>query len=176
MDDSPNRFGQWLDATMQSRGLSQAEVAREVGVADAQVSRWRRGQVRPTVRYLQRIADTFDVSRPTLDRMAGYPVGDTAGGERSSDTDPAMEAELQAYQARYRELLESRLPPDLWDAYVRACEALADRLASSFQEVLSTAETSMNDTVREVRSDPGDRSIGFHTRSHGESEEGGRDV
>ena len=35
----PAPFAAWLSTTMQSRGLSQAQIARAVGVADAQVSR-----------------------------------------------------------------------------------------------------------------------------------------
>src|SRR5437588_1352252 len=99
-------FALWLDATMERRGMSQAAVAREVGVADAQVSRWRRGQVTPTVRYLQRIADTFGVPRAQLDRMAGYPTPEEQGGGASGETDPQSEAELQAYQARLARLME----------------------------------------------------------------------
>src|SRR6185503_1222565 len=94
------RFGGWLAATMQSRGLSQAQLARSVGVADTQVSRWRRGQVVPTVQYLQRIADTFGVDRATLDKLVGYPVSEAREG---SDVEPELEAELQAHQARLRE-------------------------------------------------------------------------
>ena len=77
--------------TMERRGLSQADLARVVGVADAQVSRWRRGRVIPTVRSLQRIADTFGVPRATLDSLAGYPTG-----ERPEEPDTlslAMEGE-----------------------------------------------------------------------------------
>src|SRR3954449_12274867 len=92
-----NRFGGWLEASMRSRGLTQAQLARSVGVADTQVSRWRRGQVVPTVQYLQRIADAFGVDRVTLDRLVGYPVAEAREG---SDAEPELEAELQAHQAR----------------------------------------------------------------------------
>src|SRR5438105_4179812 len=47
------RFAGWLETSMRSRGLTQAQLARSVGVADTQVSRWRRGHVVPTVQYLQ---------------------------------------------------------------------------------------------------------------------------
>src|SRR5437762_12162740 len=92
------RFAGRLSATMQSRGLSQAQLARSVGVADTQVSRWRRGQVVPTVQYLQRIADTFGVQRTTLDRLVGYPVASAEAGSPEVDAD--VEAELQALQAK----------------------------------------------------------------------------
>ncbi len=77
-----SRFGGWLAASMQSRGLTQAQLARSVGVADTQVSRWRRGQVVPTVQYLQRLADTFGVERATLDRLRGLLL--TAAGDAAA--------------------------------------------------------------------------------------------
>jgi transcriptional regulator with XRE-family HTH domain len=119
-------FGGWLANSMHARGLSQAQLARVVGVADTQVSRWRRGQVVPTVHYLQRIADTFGVQRTTLDRLVGYPVA-----EATAAPDPAREAELEAHQAHLREVMQNRLPPGMWAAYVDACTALADALAAS---------------------------------------------
>jgi transcriptional regulator with XRE-family HTH domain len=135
MDSESQPFAQWLNATMQSRGLSQAAVARDLGVADAQVSRWRRGQVIPSVRYLQQLATTFDVPRARLERMAGYPTEQPAEG-----IDPEMDAELDALAARFRELLETRISPDLWRTYADACEALAARLAGSFEDVAQAAE------------------------------------
>src|ERR1700724_549244 len=86
-----NRFAGWLQASMHSRGLTQAQLARSVGVADTQISRWRRGQVVPTLQYLQRLADTFGIERVTLDRLVGLPVAHTRGTGREAK----LEAELQ---------------------------------------------------------------------------------
>ena len=127
-----SRFGGWLATTMQHRGLSQAQLARSVGVADTQVSRWRRGQVVPTVQYLQRIADTFGVERGLLESMVGYPVAEAG----SAAPDPEVEAELQVAQARVREAMQKRLPRSMWRAYVEACVALADGLAGSARSVV----------------------------------------
>jgi len=146
-------FARWLDATMQSRSLSQAEVAREMGVADAQVSRWRRGQVTPSVRSLHQIAATFDVPRANLERMAGYPV---SGGDEGHEVDPALEAEIEGYQARFRQLIEERVPQELWGAYLEACEALADRLRTSFADVA--------DEMNEKKRKSG-RPMGFRTEN-----------
>jgi transcriptional regulator with XRE-family HTH domain len=123
---------------MQQRGLSQAQLARSVGVADTQISRWRRGQVVPTVQYLQRLADTFGVERAVLDRMVGLPVAD-ARESSSPGQDPELEAELQAYQARLREVLEQRLPRSMWRAYMEACVALADGLSGSARRIVREA-------------------------------------
>jgi transcriptional regulator with XRE-family HTH domain len=141
MNEGRSAFAEWLSATMQSRNMSQAEVAREVGVADAQVSRWRRGQVTPSVRYLQQLATSFDVPRVQLERMAGYPVA-----EAGEDVDPELAAEIEAHGARLRRLMEEQLAPELWQTYVDACEALADRLRSSFQEIAEAAEEEVERT------------------------------
>jgi transcriptional regulator with XRE-family HTH domain len=122
-------FGTWLSSTMQTRGLTQAQVARAVGVADTQVSRWRRGQVVPTVHYLQRIADTFGVERGTLDQLVGYPVAQAPKRDDHAP-DPAMEAELQAHHARLRDVMQ-RLPRSMWSSYVEACASLAEALSAS---------------------------------------------
>src|SRR5437667_12136861 len=108
------RFAGWLQASMHSRGLTQAQLARSVGVADTQISRWRRGQVVPTVQYLQRLADAFGVERITLDELVGLPIAQA----REPGTDPELEAELQAHQARLREVMQTRLPRNMWRAYV----------------------------------------------------------
>lgn len=150
MGDEEQPFARWLNATMQSRGLSQAAVARDLGVADAQVSRWRRGQVIPSVRYLQQLATTFDVPRTRLEYMAGYPTEAPPEG-----TDPAADAELDALASHFRETLETRLPAELWRAYADACDALAARLVAAFGEVADAAE----DEVDRGRQSP----FGFRT-------------
>jgi transcriptional regulator with XRE-family HTH domain len=151
-----SRFAGWLQASMQSRGLSQAQLARSVGVADTQVSRWRRGQVVPTVQYLQRLADTFGIHRATLDQLVGLPVAqaDTRGA------DPTVEAELQAHQARIREVMERRLPPEMWRAYVEACVALAEGLGASTTRALRESVNRASQTT-DPDGPPPERPLGF---------------
>jgi transcriptional regulator with XRE-family HTH domain len=148
------RFAGWLEASMRSRGFTQAQLARSVGVADTQVSRWRRGQVVPTLQYLQRLADTFGVERMTLDELLGLPVPQS----RDPGADPAEEAELQAHQARLREVMQSRLPRDMWRAYVEACVALADGLSSSARRAL---RQSLQEADPPGSDEPPDRPLGF---------------
>jgi transcriptional regulator with XRE-family HTH domain len=156
-DEARARFSGWLATTMQTRGLSQAQLARSVGVADTQVSRWRRGQVVPTVQYLQRIADTFGVQRATLDRLVGYPVeAEAAGG----DVDADVEAELQALQAKLREAMQSKLPRTMWRAYVDACIALADGLGTSARRVVR--ESMLQHSERGGSEGP-ERPLGFQS-------------
>jgi transcriptional regulator with XRE-family HTH domain len=154
------RFGGWLEASMRSRGITQAQLARSVGVADTQISRWRRGQVVPTLQYLQRLADTFGVERITLDELLGLPIAQ-ARTERDSHPDPRLEAELQAHQARLRQVMQNELPPSMWRAYVEACVALADGLNSSARMALSeslgaaaAAEPSSGDPGRQLMPAP----------------------
>jgi transcriptional regulator with XRE-family HTH domain len=128
MNDVPGtQFAGWLQASMSHRGLTQAQLARSVGVADTQISRWRRGQVVPSVQYLQRLADTFGIERITLDQLVGLPVAQV-GGKRD---EPEIDAELQAHQARLRDVMQRRLPPAMWRAYVDACVALAEGLGKT---------------------------------------------
>jgi transcriptional regulator with XRE-family HTH domain len=129
------RFAGWLGDSMRGRGLSQAELARHVGVADTQISRWRRGQVVPNVHSLQRLADTFGVPRATLDRLVGYPVDPSESPSQGmADDDPELEAELRNHEARLRQILRERLPRAAWPAYLQACEALADALAAGLSQ------------------------------------------
>ena len=139
MADEDNRFSGWLNMMMEHRGFSQADLARAMGVTDAQVSRWRRGQVVPTVRSLQRLADTLGMPRAALDRLAGYPTAEEAGREGAGTTDPAVQAELQVYQAWFGQLLERQVPRDLWRVYAESCAALAEAMGAQFREALGKA-------------------------------------
>jgi transcriptional regulator with XRE-family HTH domain len=158
--DDRTRFAGWLAASMSNRGLSQAQLARAVGVADTQVSRWRRGQVVPTVQYLQRIADTFGVQRTTLDRLVGYPVAEAGSPPGGGGGDPDVEAELQALQARLKEAMQTRLPRTMWRAYVEACIALADGLSSSTRR--AARESRLPTDEPDQGSSP-DRPLGFRS-------------
>jgi transcriptional regulator with XRE-family HTH domain len=164
MTEPINAFAAWLNTTMQSRGISQAALAREVGVADAQISRWRRGQVVPTVRYLQRLSERFGVPRATLDRLAGYPVAEPVGDPDASDGDPEEVAERLAYQAWYGHLLETKVPRPMWPAYAMACEALADALTASFRTALSKVPPEALERAAVTRGEdtsPPARRVGF---------------
>jgi hypothetical protein len=112
----------------------------------------------PTVQYLQRLADTFGVERITLDQLVGLPVGQAAqGGE---PRDPEVEAELQAHQARLRQVMQNRLPRAMWRAYVEACVALADGLRSSTTRALSESLKHV-ERPRGDDNEPPDRPLGF---------------
>lgn len=150
-------FAGWLETSMRSRGLTQAQLARSVGVADTQISRWRRGQVVPSVQYLQRLADTFGVERITLDELVGLPVAQAReAGKKGAD--PELEAELQAHQARLRETMQTKLPRQMWRAYVEACVALADGLGISTRRAL---REQLQQSADDEDGEPPERPLGF---------------
>jgi transcriptional regulator with XRE-family HTH domain len=164
MDEQEGQFSGWLNGAMRRRGLSQAALARAVGVADTQVSRWRRGQVIPSLRYLQQIADTFGVPRHTLDRLAGYPVVAVSHAEGEGGADPAAQADMEAALAHFRDTLESRIPRAMWRPYAAACDALADAFAAADRARQDTAEDAPAATMHEAREA---RRFGFQPREVG---------
>lgn len=164
-DDIDTRFTLWLNRTMENRGYSQADLARAVGVADAQVSRWRRGQVVPTVRSLQRIADTFGVPRATLDTLAGYPSAE-ATTETSDPGELMRRAEIQTYQAWFGQLLTTQVPPELWRVYIEGCAALAQSLGGAFSATLAQAQREI-EALAEKESAPEDEPPDRPKREYG---------
>jgi transcriptional regulator with XRE-family HTH domain len=167
-DEFDSRFTLWLNRTMESRGYSQADLARAVGVADAQVSRWRRGQVVPNVHSLQRLADTFGVPRATLDTLAGYPSAETAT-ETNDPGELMRRAEIQTYQAWFGQLLTTQVPPELWRVYIEGCAALAQSLGGAYSATLAQAQREI-ETLVEAEIAPADdppdrpkREIGFRS-------------
>lgn len=167
MSDDENRFTDWLNAMMQQRGFSQAELARAVGVGDAQVSRWRRGQVVPTVHSLQRLADTFGVPRAGLDRLAGYPSAAPRAGAPGDDADPVRQVERETYQVWFGQLLERQVPRGLWRAYAEACANLAEAMGASWQEALDRAQRELAERASAAEDAPSEeerrepRNVGF---------------
>ena len=164
MGEADERFPVWLEATMRSRGLSQAQLARRMGVAETQVSRWRRGLAVPTVHSLQRLADTLDVPRGSLEQLAGYPAG--SPGE-PVDGDAERDAELRAYQALLGQLLAERVPRELWQAYLTGCASLADSLRRSFEATLRRAEDELRESDRGPRRAEKTDQLGFRTPGRG---------
>lgn len=162
-DDTDTRFTLWLNRTMENRGYSQADLARAVGVGDAQVSRWRRGQVVPNVRSLQRLADTFGVPRAMLDTLAGYPSDEVA--ESDDPAELMRRAEIRSYQAWFGQLLANDVPPELWRVYADGCAALARSLGDSFSAALAKARDEVEALAApdDESADRPKREIGFRS-------------
>ncbi len=78
MPDEPARqptFAEFFENLRLARGLNQAQLARELGVWDGNVGRWRKGQG-IEIENVRKIADWAGVDRSYLERLAGY--GDRA--------------------------------------------------------------------------------------------------
>lgn len=61
-------FGVIIKNLRKERGISQGLVAESIGVSQQCVSQWENGQIEPTLTFLWRLADFFDVS---VDELIG---------------------------------------------------------------------------------------------------------
>jgi transcriptional regulator with XRE-family HTH domain len=117
-------FAEQLKRLMESRGLSQAALARELGVYDTNVKRWRSG-TGIEIENVRKIADYFGVDREWLERLAGY------GDNRPSFTEGTINPEIAAMYDADRAALEDELhgiPSKFWPAIFSA-QRTARRLA-----------------------------------------------
>lgn len=78
------KTGSFIAALRRERGLSQKELAAELGVTDKAVSRWETGRGYPDVALLPRLAKALDVS-----------ITELLEGERATPEEPAGAAEEQ---------------------------------------------------------------------------------
>jgi transcriptional regulator with XRE-family HTH domain len=104
-----------------SRGLSQAELARQLKEYEGNISRWGRGGGIELVK-VRKIADFFGVDRGWLEGLAGYPLGEATAAT------VAVQPELHARLARLEAKL-SQCPRAVWLAFMDANERLAEALA-----------------------------------------------
>ena len=64
---------QRLRALRQARGLSQVDLARELGVTKQSVSNWENDNIQPSIEVLVRLAGVFSVS---TDYLLGLDAGE----------------------------------------------------------------------------------------------------
>ena len=60
------RFASNLKELRKERKISQAALAKAIGVTQQCVSEWERGRIEPTLTYLWKLADLFGVSIDVL--------------------------------------------------------------------------------------------------------------
>jgi transcriptional regulator with XRE-family HTH domain len=65
-------FGQWLTHQLERRDWSKAELARRIGVANGDVSRWARDERVPSPAKVEDIADALDVDVDYVLTVAGH--------------------------------------------------------------------------------------------------------
>lgn len=127
----PPTFARALSDLMTTRQMSQAEVARQLGEYQGNISRWLAGGG-ITIRNVFAIADLFEVDRAYLARLAGFPVERT-----DSDIDPEMAALLDAERSEaHRELRD--IPPIYWRAIIDAGVAARRQTAQVARLVVSS--------------------------------------
>jgi transcriptional regulator with XRE-family HTH domain len=111
-------FAEVFERLRQTRGLSPAQLARELDEYEGNISRWRRGQGIDHAK-VRKVADYFGVDRGWLERLAGY------GDSTASLAKERIEVERGMWAAVYDELIETKVPRAMWRSYIDACIALA---------------------------------------------------
>ena len=94
-------FGQRLKQMREKRGLTQEELAAQLGVAYQQIWRWESGKNDPTGDTLKRMANTLEVTTDYLLGLVDDPTGSV-----SSENLSLMERRLIA-AVRNRQIVEA---------------------------------------------------------------------
>lgn len=79
-DEQPPVWADWLAARMRATGFdSNSDLARETGVPDSVISRWRTSGTTPSIGQLRRLGPALQVSLLELLVAAGHLTADEAG-------------------------------------------------------------------------------------------------
>jgi transcriptional regulator with XRE-family HTH domain len=135
----PTAFGSWLLSQMDSRDLSQTDLAKRIGITQPTVSRWIYRQALPETAPLTRLADQFglnDAERVELFRLAGHsvtvaPVAAGTDGQAARPTH-ALAVEIQAMLST-----DSPIPEE--DR--RALENLLELVVHPYRKVMQRGKT-----------------------------------
>lgn len=75
-----DRFAQWLNTTMENKGIRAVDLAKKLKVTDSAVSRWRSGVGTPSMDACLRLAKVLKVTEPMrLAVTAGLVDGELVG-------------------------------------------------------------------------------------------------
>lgn len=116
-NDEADRFAQWLNLTMENRGVRATDLARRLKITDSAVSRWRSGTGVPSMDAALRLGKILDVDPARLAVTAGLLDGELA------DIKPLPMPEPTARRKRVKEQLSkikgltARERQHLLDAY-----------------------------------------------------------
>jgi transcriptional regulator with XRE-family HTH domain len=106
-------FAEALRALIDERGMSQAQLARSVGVSAQAVSAWTTGSVTPARENVERIEDELAVdARGSLVALAGYSTNGLAEVtvESAIRADPGLDPEDKRVLLRILRLARERHP------------------------------------------------------------------
>jgi transcriptional regulator with XRE-family HTH domain len=70
--ESATRFSRWLDSLIPAAFESDAALARELGISQSTVMRWRRGKTLPSMPMLYRLARVTGTRPDILLQIAGH--------------------------------------------------------------------------------------------------------
>lgn len=116
-------FGTYINALMQGRGWSQAELALAVEVAPSTVSNWINNEdpVIPKPATLNKLADKLGVSRREMLEHAGFEIEDSPSPEARAGRIAGLIEKMPRVQEITEELF--RLPPEDQDVALSVLEA-----------------------------------------------------
>lgn len=70
--DRHRRFATWLNDEMDSRGMSQSELGRLLGLPQGSIHHWTSGRNLPRPYFCNLIADALNIDRDTVLAIAGH--------------------------------------------------------------------------------------------------------
>lgn len=126
-------FAQALERLRLAKGVSPAQMARDMDEYEGNISRWRKGKGIDLVN-VRKLANYFGVDETWLENLAGY------GDSEHSLAQESLEAERQIWRARYDSLMEKTVPRWAWNVYMEACDALAETFRNITPGELSTPD------------------------------------
>jgi transcriptional regulator with XRE-family HTH domain len=112
-------FGQWLDTTMENRGIQGQDLAKKLGVTDGAISRWRTGQSIPKMNMLRDLAATLDVDMLGLMALADVPGMKENGVEPLANPAPNKRREMARQELKRIKHLDRAERQALIEAYDR---------------------------------------------------------
>jgi transcriptional regulator with XRE-family HTH domain len=81
MTSTEERFAQWLNTTMENRGIRATDLAKKLKVTDSAVSRWRSGAGTPSMDAILRLAKILNTDGVRLAVTAGLMDEELTGAK-----------------------------------------------------------------------------------------------
>ena len=120
-------FPEWLSGAIAARYDSDSAFARAAGVSPSVVSRWTKGDLTPTPRFLEKIAPALGVSKTTLTAIA-YP------GLSGEQVEPIAERPIHALAREIDRLIGEESPVP--EAERATLAGLLDAVVSPYRRYL----------------------------------------
>ena len=84
-DDQKSTFAQWLQEELQSRRLTQAELARRAGLAQPMIHRWLKGEWLPNANSCLKLANALSVDFEFILKKVGIEPDERPGATSASE-------------------------------------------------------------------------------------------